>query len=138
MQLDIFTTLSEKQITTKQLAYTLNLNENHVERLLYGLVSIGLLKQEKDKFMNTPESEKYLVKSKPEYLGNHVYVNPELNYRNWGTGVYIADSIKKGEPHNFYDYQSASFDEHLMTFRDTMPARARHLKTKESQEKESG
>jgi hypothetical protein len=40
---------------------------------------------------------------------------------NWETGVYIADTIKKGEPHNFYDYESASFNDHLMTFRDTMP-----------------
>jgi hypothetical protein len=121
MQLDVFTKLSGKQVKIKKLAEIMKLNENHIERLLYGLVSIGLLKQENDKFMNSQESEKYLVKSKPDYLGNHVYVNPGLNYGNWGTGVYIADTIKKGEPHNFYDYQSASLDDHLMTFRDTMP-----------------
>jgi predicted transcriptional regulator len=52
MQLDVFSTLSENQTTAKQLADIMNLKENHIERLLYGLVSIGLLKQEKNKFMN--------------------------------------------------------------------------------------
>jgi len=121
IQLDVFTLLSKKQFTTKQLAETMNLNENHIERLLYALVAIGLLKQKKDKFMNTDDTEKYLVKGKPDYLGNHVYVNPGLNYMNWGTGVYIADSMKSGKPHDFYDYQAATYEQHLEGFRGTMP-----------------
>jgi hypothetical protein len=121
MQLDIFTILSEKQVTLKQLAKTMNVKENHIERLLYALVSIGLLKKVNEKFMNTTEAEQYLVQDKPDYLGNHVYVNSRLNYMNWGSGVYIADSIKKGEPHFFYDYSSVSFEQHLETFRGTLP-----------------
>jgi len=109
MRLDVFTALSEKKVTVEQLAETMNVKANHLERLLYALVSIGLLKQENDKYMNTAETERYLVKRRPDYLGNHVYVNPGLNYGNWGTGVYIADSIKKGEPHDFYDFQAASY-----------------------------
>jgi hypothetical protein len=121
MQLDVFSTLSENQTTAKQLADIMNLKENHIERLLYGLVSIGLLKQEKNKFMNTTETEQYLVKGNPDYLGNHVYVNPGLNYWNWGTGVYIADSMKSGKPHDFYDFQDATYEQHLEGFRETMP-----------------
>jgi len=121
MQLDVFTAISGKQVTSKQLADIINLNENHVERLLYGLLSIGLLKEEKDKFMNTTEAEKFLVKGKPDYLGNHVFVNPGLNYMNWGTGVYIADSMRTGESHDFYDFQAATYDQHLEGFRGTMP-----------------
>jgi hypothetical protein len=121
MQLNVFTLLSEKQSTAKQLAEILNLRENHIERLLYALVSIGLLKQEKDKFMNTDETEQYLVIGKSDYLGNHVYVNPLLNYWNWGTGVYIADSMRSGKPHDYYDFQAASYEQHLESFRETMP-----------------
>lgn len=121
MQLDVFTLLSEKQFTSKQLADIMKVKENHLERLLYALVSIGLLQLENNKFMNTQEAEQCLVKGKPDYLGNYVYVNPGLNYMNWGTGVHIADSIRKGEPHNLYDYQAASYEQHLEGFRGTMP-----------------
>jgi len=121
MKLDVFTVLSEKQLSPKQLAKIMNVKENHIERLLYALFSVGLLRKENGEFMNTVEAEQYLVKGRPDYLGNHVYVNPGLNYMNWGAGVYIADSIKKGEPHDFYDFQAASYDEHLETFRGTMP-----------------
>ena len=121
MKLDIFTILSQKQVTPKQLAKTMNVKENHIERLLYALVSIGLLRQENGKFMNTEEAEQYFIKGKPDYLGNHVYVNPALNYGNWGSAVHIADSIRTGEPQDFYDFTSATYEQHLETFRGTMP-----------------
>jgi hypothetical protein len=121
MQLDIFTLISGKQITVKQLSETMKLEENHLERLLYALLAIKLLKQENNKFMNTPESEQYLVKGKPDYLGNHVYVNPRLNYWNWGTGVHIAESITTGKPHDFYDFHASSYEQHLEGFKGTMP-----------------
>ena len=121
MKLDIFTILSEKQATPKQLAQTMKVNENHIERLLYALVSIGLLRKEKGKFMNTEEAEQYLVKGKQDYLGNHVYVNPGLNYWNWGSAVHIADSITTGEPQDFYDFSAAAYEQHLEAFRGTMP-----------------
>jgi hypothetical protein len=121
MQLDVFTFLSARHVTAKLIAETMNMKETHIERLLYALVSIGLLEQENNKFNNTTETERYLVKGKPDYLGNHVYVNPGLNYWNWGTGVHIADSIKTGEPHDFYDYQAATYEQHLEGFKGTMP-----------------
>lgn len=121
MKLDIFTILSERRSSSNELAKTMSVKENHIERLLYALVSAGLLKQENGEFLNTEDAEQYLIKGKPDYLGNHVYVNPGLNYGNWGSAVHIADSIRTGEPQDFYDYTSATYEQHLETFRGTMP-----------------
>ncbi len=121
MKLSLFTILSQKQSTPKHLAKTMSVKEKHIERLLYALVSVGLLRLENGKFLNTEEAEQYLVKGKPDYLGNHVYVNPGLNYGNWGSAVHIADSIRTGEPQDFYDFTLATYEQHLETFRGTMP-----------------
>jgi len=94
MKLNIFTILSGRRSTSGGLAETMSVKENHIERLLYALVSAGLLRLENGEFMNTEEAENYLVNGKPDYLGDHVYVNPALNYGNWGSAVHIADSIR--------------------------------------------
>ncbi|MCW4050115.1 MAG: acetylserotonin O-methyltransferase [Candidatus Bathyarchaeota archaeon] len=121
LRLNIFTALSNNQLTTKQIAQKLNVKENQIEKLLHALVATGLLAHENNKYRNTEEAEQYLVQDKPNYLGNHVYVNPHLNYWNWMSAVKIADTIKTGEPQDYYDFNQSTYEQLLNTFRNTMP-----------------
>jgi len=83
-------------------------------------VSAGLLTVENGQFANTEEASHYLVKGKPSYMGNHVFVSPFLNYHIWGAAVKTAEIIRAGEIQKF-DYSTASQEQLAEIFRSTMP-----------------
>jgi hypothetical protein len=119
-QLDIFTILDEDPMTAVEVADTLETKSHFVERLLYALVAAELLEVEGEKFSNTPESSHYLVKRKPDYMGDHVTVNPYLKYWMFEASIKIAETFRKGVAVDSFDYEGLPFDALLDTFRGTM------------------
>src|SRR2546430_16276045 len=69
MQLDVFTPLKDGPLTAAQLAAVLGVNTEKLSRLLYALVTAGLLTVDGDRFANTPEAQQFLVKGQTKYLG---------------------------------------------------------------------
>ncbi|MHA1511037.1 MAG: FAD-dependent oxidoreductase, partial [Promethearchaeota archaeon] len=120
MQLKIFTLLEERQLPIKEIAEKLSVKPNYIERLLYSLVSAELLIVEKGLFANTKVASHFLVQGKSSYMGNHIYINPILNYWIWGSAVKTAEIIRSGNIKKF-DYYSTSEEELLEMFRSTMP-----------------
>jgi SAM-dependent methyltransferase len=120
-QLDIFTILDEGQMTAEDVAIALETKPHFTERLLNALVAADVVKFEGGRFFNTPESSHYLVKGKPGYLGEHVTVNPYLKYWMFEAGIKTAETFRKGEAVDSYDYEGLPFDALLATFRGTMP-----------------
>lgn len=108
MQLNIFAVLEDSAKTPKEVAEVLKVKQKHVERLLYALSSIGLLKIEKNKFTNSIEASCYLVPGKPSYMGNNTWINPILNYYLWGSAVKTAETIRTGTPQEKFDYTTVS------------------------------
>ena len=108
MQLNIFAVLEDSAKTPKEVAEVLKVKQKHVERLLYALSSIGLLKIEKNKFTNSIEASCYLVPGKPTYMGNNTWINPILNYYLWGSAVKTAETIRTGTPQEKFDYTAVS------------------------------
>ena len=108
MQLNIFSVLEDSAKTTQEVAKVLMVKEKHIERVLYALSSIGLLKIEKNKFANSIEASCYLVPGKPTYMGNHTWINPILNYYLWGSAVKTAETIRTGTPQEKFDYTAVS------------------------------
>jgi len=120
-QLDIFTILDEGQMTAEDVAVALETKPHFTERLLNALVAADVVEFEGGRFFNTPESSHYLVKGKPGYLGEHVTVNPYLKYWMFEAGIKTAETFRKGEAVDSYDYEGLPFDALLATFRGTMP-----------------
>ena len=120
-QLDIFTILDEGQMTAEDVAVALGTKPHFTERLLNALVAADVVEFEGGRFFNTPESSHYLVKGKPGYLGEHVTVNPYLKYWMFEAGIKTAETFRKGEAVDSYDYEGLPFDALLATFRGTMP-----------------
>ena len=120
-QLDVFTILDERPMTADEVAAALETKPHFAERLLYALVAAEVLEADEGRFSNTPESSLYLVKSKPGYLGEHVTVNPYLKYWMFEAGIKTAETFRKGEAVDSYDYEGLHFDALLATFRGTMP-----------------
>ncbi len=121
MQLNIFSILEDSAKTPQEVADVLNVKEKHIERLLYALGSIGLLKIEKNQFVNSIEASCYLVPGKPTYMGNNTWINPILNYYIWGSAVKTAETIRTGIPQDKFDYAATSEDQLKEMFQSLRP-----------------
>ena len=121
MQLNIFSVLEDSAKTPNEVAKDLKVKEKHIERLLYALGSIGLLKIEKNKFINSIEASCYLVPGKPTYMGNNTWINPILNYYIWGSAVKTAETIRTGTPQEKFDYSSTSEEQLKEMFQSLRP-----------------
>jgi hypothetical protein len=120
-QLDIFTVLDERPMTTREAATAMNIKSDFIERLLYSLVASEMITVEDGVFANTEEASRYLVKGKPDYLGNHVLVNPYLKHYMVHAGTIMAESLRQGKPAETFNYYEMPFQDLLNAFRGTMP-----------------
>jgi len=120
-QLDIFTRLDEKPMAAAEAAEAMEIKPHFMERLLYALAAAEMLEVKQGIFSNTPESSRYLVKGKPDYLGDHVLVNPLLKYWMFFAATVTADTLRNGTASQALDYAESDFETLLETFRGTMP-----------------
>jgi len=120
-QLDIFSILDNGPLTVKEVATALETKPHFVERLLNALVAAELLEVDGEKVANAPETSHYLVKGKPDYIGEHVAVNPYLKYWAFEAGIKTGETFKQGKAIDSFDYERLNFDALLSTFRGTMP-----------------
>ena len=113
MQLDVFTPLKDGPMTAAALAAALALSVEKLRPLLYALVHADLLRLDHDRFGNTPESDAYLVRGRPDYIGS----NHELYSDLWGAALAVGRSIRAGAPQARHDFASMSDGELAAFFR---------------------
>ena len=104
MQLDLFTPLKDGPLTAAQLAAALNVKPGRLEVLLYSLVRAELLTVDVDRFANTPETNAFLVRGRPGYLGS----NHELYSDLWHNLMKIAGSVRADAPLGKHDFAKMS------------------------------
>jgi SAM-dependent methyltransferase len=111
MELDLFTPLKDGPMTAEQLSTAIGVGPARLPLLLYVLVAAGLLTEQNGRFSNTDETNKYLVKSEPLFMGNR--------HATWATrwrdNFKTAGSIRRGAPQAKLDF-SNSPPEELETF----------------------
>lgn len=73
---------------------------------------------ENERFSNTAESDHFLVKGKPTYMGGQ----HELWSGNWGAILHTADTIRTGIPQAKHDFATTSPDDQMPFFRGLYPA----------------
>ena len=117
MQLDLFTPLKDGSMTAEQLANALGVKAEKLSPLLYALVVAELLTIEGDRFANTPETDHFLVKGKPTYLGSR-----HENFSDiWEVLLHTADTIRTGTPQAKKDFATTSPDDQIHFFRGLHP-----------------
>lgn len=72
IRLKVFTVLSDRQISVKELATQTNANEIFLQPVLNALVCMGLLQFEKEKYQNSHLSRIYFVEGEPHYVGDFI------------------------------------------------------------------
>ena len=107
MKLDVFTPLKDGPLTTGEIAAEIGVPPRQLGPLLYALVEAELLVVENDRFTNTDEAARFLVKCAPGYIGAR-----HLSFaRQWSGLVKTADSIKSDGPQARLDFSSMSPEE---------------------------
>ncbi|WP_426238244.1 methyltransferase [Pararhizobium sp. DWP1-1-3] len=116
--LGVFTALGDATLTGAEVARTLNVDPRRLERLLYALVSAGLLESCDTGFCNGPEAATYLVQGKPGYIGEEHQLLDEL----WRADLLTATSIREERPAAKHDFATSDPEASLAFFRGTAPS----------------
>ena len=117
MQLDLFTPLTDGPMNVVELAQALDVGFTKLEPLLYSLVDAGLLTVEGERFSNTPESEHFLVRGKPTYMGER----HQQFSTHWNASLKTAESIKAGAAQAKMDFHDMTSEQEESLFRGLHP-----------------
>ena len=117
MQLDLFTPLNDGTKTSKQLADALGAKTWKLEPLLYALVAADLLTVTDDRFANTLETDRFLVRGRPDYIGGR----HEVFAWRWNSVLKTAETIRSGLPEARFEFSSMSPEELESFYRGIHP-----------------
>jgi SAM-dependent methyltransferase len=91
VELDIFTALEKKLMTSEQTALAIGTDPRATDRLMNALAALGLLRKVRGKFYNAENASQYLVREKPEFMGGLFHSLGLWN--SWST---LTDAVRKG------------------------------------------
>ena len=90
VELDVFTAISEGAGTFAEVAAKLGLHPTNAERLIVLLSAAGLTEVKDGRLHNAEDTERFLVKGKPSYMGPWItFTKPQWN--EWGR---LADHLR--------------------------------------------
>ena len=101
IELAVFSQLSEEPKSGPQLQNTLGLHPRATYDFLDTLVALGLLERdgsgESGRYANTPATDRFLVKTSPQYIGGILEMANARLYRFWAD---LTPALKTGQPQN--------------------------------------
>ncbi len=114
VKLDIFTQLTLCPLTAEEIRNRVGIQERGSLDFLDALVTLGFLKREglheEAYYSNTTETELFLDRRKPSYIGGMLEMADSRLYKYWGT---LAEALKTGNPQNEIKETGASLFEAL-------------------------
>ncbi len=126
MQLDLFTPLAGGPLTAAALAARLDVSAAKLRPLLDALVVTGLLAADGNRYANTADASRYLVKGAPDYSGGAHATLADF----WSAALGTAETIRTGVPQAHHDFKSmsdAALDTFFSGLHDGNMARGRSL-----------
>jgi hypothetical protein len=95
-ELDVFTILAEGPLDLESLRERVGINQRGARDFLDALVALRMLERLEDgRYGNTPESDRYLDRCKPTYIGGML---ERLNAREYGIWASMTTALRTGEP----------------------------------------
>jgi hypothetical protein len=97
IEMEVFTELAKQPEDLKTLQGRLGLHERSARDFLDALVALGCLQRVNGKYQNTPETDLFLDKHKPGYIGGVLEMANHRLYPFWGR---LTEGLRTGEPQN--------------------------------------
>ena len=97
VELGVFSELANGALSTAELGRRLGLHPRSRRDFLDALVALGMLRRDGERYENTAESDLFLDRSKPSYLGGLLEMANARLYPFWGR---LTEALQTGEPQN--------------------------------------
>jgi hypothetical protein len=97
IELGLFTELSKGPATLQTIQDRLRLHPRASRDFLDALVALGMLQRTGNEYSNTPETDFFLDRSKPTYIGGILEMCNERLYAFWNN---LTEGLRTGEPQN--------------------------------------
>jgi hypothetical protein len=97
VEIGLFTVLAEETLDAPALCRRMALHPRGARDFFDALVALGMLERKDGRYANTPETERYLVRGKPDYIGGILEMSNARLYGFWGS---LTEALKTGQPQN--------------------------------------
>ncbi|MBS0610037.1 MAG: methyltransferase [Proteobacteria bacterium] len=97
IELGVFSELAKAPADLPALSARLGLHARSADDFLDALVALKMLDREDGVYRNTPETDMFLDKAKPSYIGGILEMANSRLYPFWGS---LTEGLKTGEPQN--------------------------------------
>lgn len=97
IELGLFTHLAKGAMTREALVKTLDLHQRGARDFLDALVALGFLERNGDSYSNSQDSDLFLDRNKPSYMGGILEMANARLYRFWGN---LTEGLRTGLPQN--------------------------------------
>jgi hypothetical protein len=97
IELGVFTELARAPLAYEALRARFGLHERSARDFFDTLVALGFLQRAGDRYSNTPETDLFLDRHKPSYLGGMLEMANQRLYPFWG---HLTEALRTGQPQN--------------------------------------
>ena len=97
VEMGLFTELSRGPQSLTSISDRIGLHPRSARDFLDALVALGFLKRTGDSYANTPETDLFLDRNKPSYVGGILEMAGSRLYGFWGN---LTEALRTGEPQN--------------------------------------
>ena len=97
VEMGLFTELSRGPESFASISERLGLHPRSARDFLDALVALGFLQRTGDRYANTPETDLFLDRNKPSYVGGILEMAGRRLYGFWGN---LTEALRTGEPQN--------------------------------------
>ena len=97
VELGVFSLLAKAPLHEIQLRRRLELHERSARDFLDALVALGVLRRVAGKYHNAPDTNQFLDRAKPAYVGGMLEMAAARLYPSWGS---LTEALRTGAPQN--------------------------------------
>jgi hypothetical protein len=97
VEMDLFSLLARKPLSLENIRSELDLQERGSRDFLDALVALGMLRREGDLYSNTVDTDVFLDRAKPSYIGGLLEMANARLYPYWGS---LTEGLRTGSPQN--------------------------------------
>jgi len=97
VEMGLFTELAHRPEELETVRARLGLHPRSARDFLDALVALGFLERRDGKYLNTPETDLFLDRRKPSYLGGILEMSNQRLYGHW---AHLTEGLRTGHPQN--------------------------------------